>query len=229
VNQLRLSGVDRGDDCELVLFVDGEDILYRLDAMGLEPDLLLPLLVPISAPRQVRVGRCGCGDDRCGSVTVRIAAVGDTVIWDSWSSTLGDALPGDFRFDRAGYDTAVARANDVRPWESKERAFARRAAELVDADVRAALSWRGLRYVAIRPAGDGAVAVHLSAEYCEARWAVFVVVPAEGDPGSVPHLLTHWGPTAWPNVVWWSENEAAAFQQPPMAGRRWYMWQPVDV
>jgi hypothetical protein len=177
----------------------------------------------------VQVGRCGCGDERCGSVTVRIAADGDTVIWDSWFSTLGDDLPGDFRFDRPGYDTAVSAANRERPWESKERAFARHAAELVDVDVHNALSWRGLRFVRIAPAGTGAVAVHLSAQYCDARWAVFVIVPVEGDPGSVPYLLTHWGPTAWPHVVWWSENEAAAFQQPPMAGRRWHMWQPADV
>ena len=229
MNRLRLSGIDRGDDCELVVFLDGDDVLHHLDAIGVEPDVAFPLLVPVSPPRRVQLGRCGCGDDRCGSVTVRIAADGNTVVWDGWSSTLGDGLPGAFRFDRSAYDAAVSAANQVRPWESKERRFARRAAELVDADVRAALSWRGLQFVAIEPAGEAAVAVHLSARYCEARWAVFVVVPVGGDPGSIPHLLSHWGPTAWPNVVWWSENEAAAFQQPPMAGRRWHMWQPVDV
>jgi hypothetical protein len=229
MNRLRLSGVDRGDESELILFVDGQDVLYHLDAIGIEPDILLPQLAPVSPPKEVQVGRCGCGDERCGSVTVRIAAHGDTVVWDNWSSTLGEDLPGAFRFARGGYDATVSTANEARPWESTERTFARQAAGLVDAKTCAALSWRGLRFVTIRRAGDGAVAVHLSAEYCDAEWSIFVLVPVSGDPGSVPRLLSRRGPTAWPNVVWWSENEAAANQQPPMAGRRWQMWQPVGV
>ena len=160
---------------------------------------------------------------------MRVALDGDAVIWDGWISTVGDVLPGPFRFDRAGYETAIAVADASRDWETAERRFARHAAELVDAEVRAALSWRGLRYLEIRPAGEGAVAVHLSAEYHAARWIVFVVIPIGDDPSAVVRLLSRWGPTKWPNVVWWSENEAAAFQPPPMAGRRWRMWHPVDM
>jgi hypothetical protein len=98
---------------------------------------------------------------------------------------------------------------------------------LVDPEMRAALSWRGLQYVGIKPAGAGTVAVQLSAECLEARWSVFVIMPAAGDPATVRRLFTSRGPTAWPNVLWWGDNDAAAFQQPPMAGKRWRMWQPV--
>ncbi len=227
VNRLRLSGVDRGDDCELIVFVDGQDLLLNLDAMGIEPDEGLPLLSPADPPERVRLGRCGCGDSECGAVWVRISASSDCVVWDEWSSTLGDALPGPLQFDRASYDAELRAADTTRAWESPERRYARLAGRWVDAEMRSALSWRGLEYVGIKPADAGTVAVQLRAEYLGAKWSVFVILPAAGDPRSIHRLFTSRGPTAWPEVLWWGDNDAAAFQQPPMAGKRWRMWQPV--
>ncbi len=50
MNRLRLSGsiTAMTASCELVLLVDGEDVLYRVDAIGLEPDLILPVLAPVN-------------------------------------------------------------------------------------------------------------------------------------------------------------------------------------
>jgi hypothetical protein len=228
VNRLHITGVDRGYRCELILIVDGSDVLMDLDAAGLDSDELLEGLQPPEAPRTVRLGRCECGDDDCGSVLVRITAEGDGVVWDGWSSSFGDHLPPPFRFDRAEY-LAELSAAEGRPWESEERHFARQVGELIDAEVRSALSWRGLTYQEVVPAGDGLVAVRLSAGYREAEWSVYVVVSVSEDPEYVRYLLSRRGPTAWPNVFWWGENEAAAFRQPPMAGRRWRMWKPDDL
>ena len=227
MNRLRVSGIDRGVDCELLLLVDGRDVLAPMDARGLDPDAGLPLLAPLGVPRRVQLGRCGCDDGSCGEVSVRVASADGVVVWDQWRSSLGFDVPAELRFESRRYAEEVRAAADDRPWESPERRYARRAAALVDADVRAALAWRGLHLAEIVPAADGAVAVRLTAAQGGGRWSVFVVLPVTEDPDAVCSLLRRRGPTAWPDVYWWGENEAAAFQQPPMAGRRWRMWQPT--
>jgi hypothetical protein len=228
MSRLRITGVDRGYRSELILLVDGSDVLMDLDAAGLDSDEVLEDLRPTELSRMVKVGRCECGDEGCGSVLVRISAEGDGVVWDNWSSSFGDDLPPPFRFDRAEYMAELSAAA-ARGWESDERRFARRVGEQMDAEVQAALSWRGLAYQEVMPAGDGLVAVRLSARYTEAEWSVYVIVAVSEDPASVRYLLSRRGPTAWPNVFWWGENESAAFRQPPMAGRRWRMWKPDAV
>jgi hypothetical protein len=228
VNRLHITGVDDGFGSELIFLVDGHDLLLDMSAVGLDPDEVLSHLDLRRAPGTVRIGRCECGSDACGSVTVHIESDGDTVIWDGWASSFGDDLPPPLRFDRQQYVGALEAA-DSRQWESPERRFSRQTAGLVDQATRAALAWRGLQFENVVPAGDGLAAVWLRARYRDARWSVYVIVAVSDDPESVRQLLTRRGPTAWPHVVWWGENEAAAFQQPPMAGRRWRMWQPVDA
>jgi hypothetical protein len=228
VNRLHITGVDDGFGCELIFLVDGRDLLVEMGAAGLDPDELLPRLDLSHAPATVRIGRCECGSDACGSVTVHIESDGDSVVWDAWASSFSDDLPPPLRFERRQYLGAL-KAADSRQWESPERRFSRRTAGLVDQATRAALAWRGLQFENVVPAGDGLAAVWLRARYRDARWSVYVIVAVSDEPESVRQLLTRRGPTAWPNVVWWGENEAAAFQQPPMAGRRWRMWQPVDA
>jgi hypothetical protein len=228
VNRLHITGVDDGFSCELIFLVDGQDLLMEMGAAGLDPDELLPRLELCRAPTTVRIGRCECGSDACGSVTVRIETVGNKVVWGGWASSFSDDLPQPLCFERRQYLGAL-KAADSRLWESPERRFSRRAAGLMDQATRAALAWRGLQFEDVVPAGDGLAAVCLSARYRNARWSVYVIFAISEDPEAVRHLLTRRGPTAWPNVVWWGETEAAAFQQPPMAGRRWRMWQPVDA
>jgi len=211
-----------------VLLVDGSDLLVDLDAVGLDPDEILPQLVATDLPRRARIGRCECGDETCGEVTVRITARGGRVVWDDWSSSFGEALPPRLQFDAVQYAEQLSSA-EAREWESGERRFARAVSEMIDTEVACALAWRGLHYREVIPAGDDLVAVRLTASYAGAEWSVYVVVPTSQDPESVRHLLTRRGPTAWPNVFWWGDNEAAAIRQPPMAGRRWRMWQPTEA
>ena len=96
-----------------------------------------------------------------------------------------------------------------------------------DIDAAAALAWRGLQYLDVAPAGTGAIAVRFRAEMAGARWSVYAMFAVGDDPGAVPNRLVRKGPSSWPAVAWWGENEAAAFVQPPMAGRRWRMWEPT--
>jgi hypothetical protein len=229
MNRLVLSGIDRGDECELVVLVDGWDVLAGLDAVGVDPDLGLALLDPTAAPCRVRIGRCECGDDGCGSVTFRLSFDGETVVWDRWESSFGDQLPETFRFNARRYERVWRAASDQRPWETPERRFARRVAATVDGELVAALAWRGLGFAEVVPARDGAIAVHLTASYGEARWSVYVVHDVSDDPYEVGTLLRRRGPSGWPEVYWCAETEAGAFQQPPMGGRWWQMWPPSDV
>jgi hypothetical protein len=159
---------------------------------------------------------------------VRVASDGATVIWDSWTSSFGEALPPPLHFDLSQYEAALTSA-ESRSWESEERRFAKRVARLIDRDVESALMWRGLRYLNVVPAGDGLVAVRLAANHLDGEWSVYVIARTSQDPASVRHMLSRRGPTAWPNVFWWGENEAATLRQPPMAGRRWRMWDPTEV
>ena len=229
MNSLALTGIDHGDECEIVVLVDGEDVLARLDAVGVDPEEGFEVLRPGPEPRRVRLGRCECGDNTCGSVTVRIRLDGETVRWDEWESSFGDDLPEAFLFEARRYHYVLTGATVERPWESPERRFARQVAATVDRDLIAALAWRGLGYAEVVPARDGAVAVHLTASFGDARWSVYVVHELCDDPSVLAAMLRRHGPTGWPEVYWWAENEAGAFQQPPMAGRRWRMWRPAEV
>lgn len=227
MNELRLSGIDRGDECELLVFVDGVDVLASLDAVGAEPDQVLAELQASDPDRRVEIGHCGCGDPTCGSVSVQVRTEDHHVWWAEWSSSLGFDLPPDLCFDRDRYTREVDRAQSDRPWESREREFARRVAALIDAHAQDALAWRGLEFLDVAPAGDGAVAVRFRAEVADARWSIYALFALNDRAESVRDLLVRKGPTSWPVVAWWGENEAAAFVQPPMAGKRWRMWEPL--
>jgi hypothetical protein len=227
VHELRLSGIDHGDRGELLVFVDGTDLLRGFDAEGGDPDDLLPVLGAADDPTRVELGHCGCGDPTCGSISMVVRADGEQVVWGDWETTLGFDLPPELSFDRVAYGAELARADDERGWESAERRFARAVERVIDDDARAALEWRGLRYQDTTPAGDGAVAVAFRAEVGGGRWLIYALFAVGDDPMAVHRTLVRRGPTSWPAVAWWGENEAAAYVQPPMAGKRWRMWQPA--
>lgn len=132
---------------------------------------------------------------------------------------MGFYLPPPFRFQRDRDTREVARAQSDRSWEPSERQFARRVAPLIDSDVQAALAWRGLDFVEVAPAGDGAVAVRFKFEVADARWSVHALFAVNDRAHGVRDLLVRKGPTVWPAVAWRGENEAAAFVQPPMADK----------
>lgn len=230
MSRLHLEVVDRGDDLELAMVVDGVELADRLDGMGMDPDVVLEMLRGSDQPQRVQLVRCGCGDDSCGAVTAVVRRDADAVVWAEFESSLGDDVPAELRFDPTRYDDELARIDGDRSWEPVERRYARQAMALVDEAVHRALTWRGLTFVDIEPSGPGTVAAHMTCGYGEdgPRWSVYAIHRVGDDPASLLEMLRHWGPTAWPVVYWWGENEQAAFVQPPMAGKRWRMWRPTD-
>jgi hypothetical protein len=98
--------------------------------MGLEPDDVLnpdmPWLPPADGRKVQRaVQRCGCGEVGCGSLTVTMQRVGDTVEWTDARDGRRRYNVGPFRFDATAYEDELRRADRDRAWERREQRIAR--------------------------------------------------------------------------------------------------------
>jgi hypothetical protein len=152
------------DQFELIILVDGENLLAAQRFVGFDPwDILgpdVPLLPPQPIPR-VAVARCGCGIAGCGALAPLILKRGDEVVWTDFRSFTGDYdgpiaeddpdltratvcdLP-EVVFDGTQYRAEVARASADYSWETPQRRTTRLFVEYLDreTDRLSELGWR---------------------------------------------------------------------------------------
>ncbi|MFI6279695.1 hypothetical protein [Streptomyces sp. NPDC050988] len=129
----------RGENVEVLVLVDGRDILADAFAEGPGEDpryLLVPdgPLTAASEPHEVRLAEASCTEGCCGALYVTIRLDGDYVLWDGWRNPDEDEvdLPA-FRFEAQEYRREVERATADRSWEWPAWTVAR----LLDKDLQA--------------------------------------------------------------------------------------------
>lgn len=113
--------------------IDGVDVLREVHPEGVAhscrhwtgPAGSWPLAAT-EEPRRVMVSEPVCSAGCCGALYVTLRRQDDQVIWDDWENTSNSAaLPPDFRFDAAQYETELARAAADRSWEEPVDTVAR--------------------------------------------------------------------------------------------------------
>ncbi|MHC0433228.1 hypothetical protein ACX6XY_24075 [Streptomyces sp. O3] len=113
--------------------LDGVDVLKEVHPEGMAPSCRhwtgpaesWPLAVT-EEPRRVMITEPTCTAGCCGALYVTMRREGGWVIWDAWENTSDiTAVPPDFRFDVAQYETELARAAADRSWEEPVDAIAR--------------------------------------------------------------------------------------------------------
>lgn len=83
-------------------------------------------------PREVMLAEAYCTEGCCGALYVTIAREADEVVWTNWRTPVPDSTLAEARFNAAGYDREVARAETDQEWEWPARTLAR----LIDARLR---------------------------------------------------------------------------------------------
>jgi hypothetical protein len=200
-----------------LLASDDEDLIHRFDdsMMGMDPDQILVEPSPLGAtdaPREVTIGRCGCGVVGCGSIEVRIEREGDRVTWRALASGVSLA------FDADAYDAEIQRALADRSWETPDRTAARLIREGVD---RAQLARHGFAFTwASGRIGEAEMTIALTLE--PGPYQVLVHVPwDEESPEAIAaacvRVLSE-NPASW-RASWYPQ--ATGLSAPPIAGPRW--------
>lgn len=218
--QFRVFPSPKTNDCDVRIFIDGEDFIQNHwpDMMGMDPDDILSydVLAPSDSPHNAVLIRCGCGVAGCGHVTARIYQDDDHVIWDSWSGDEGNPPPESLIFEKNHYIQAVKDAVNDHGWETPDRTAARLLKGIVDREV---LSAKGLsfQWASGRIKKDTfTVSLGYSRELHQT-----LVHTAWGDESAeqmaqrVATLLKE-HPSQWPNVEWFGRSET-----PPFDGLGW--------
>jgi hypothetical protein len=134
---------ESADHPQVVLLVDGRDVLAEQGHRGFEPESLLHRrdpLIPTNPPRRVVLYHCGCGVAGCSGRACVISEPDGVVRWSGFRRFVGldyplddtmadedgrpDDLP-DLAFDSVQYRAEVERAKDDRSWETRRRRLAR--------------------------------------------------------------------------------------------------------
>ncbi|MFJ9079863.1 hypothetical protein ACIRO3_32175 [Streptomyces sp. NPDC102278] len=120
------------NDVETRILVDGRPLVPALfgKGPGTSPERLLDtgLLRAGSEPREVRLAEAYCSEGCCGALDVTIRREGEEVVWGDWRGAVGPPPP-EYRFDAAGYDAELERADRDRPWSWPARSTARLVAD----------------------------------------------------------------------------------------------------
>jgi hypothetical protein len=125
------------DSAQVVLLIDGRDLLAWRGNQGFGPEELLHTgnpLIPTDPPRRVALYLCACGVPGCGTIACVISESAGVVHWSRFRDFVGvnhpldmsipdDAgrpvgLP-DLAFDAAQYAAEVERATTDRSWETR--------------------------------------------------------------------------------------------------------------
>jgi hypothetical protein len=134
-----------GRDVEARILVDGRPVVAAAFDRGVSypPEHLAGSgrLRARVEPHEVRLAEAWCTESCCGALYVTIAREGGTVIWRGWRGFSGEDPPPEMRFDAAGYDTEVARAENDHSWEWPARTMARLLRDRLRADPDVLARW----------------------------------------------------------------------------------------
>lgn len=114
---------------EARIVIDGMPVVAKAFDKGAaeSPERLLHggQLRATSEPRQVRLAEAYCTEGCCGGLYVTIMRAGTEVVWTDWRSSMPGDPPWEARFDAAGYDWEIARAEQDHSWEWPAQTVAR--------------------------------------------------------------------------------------------------------